>query len=85
MSEIRYVMAFASSCRPALNPGWAEYLLAWAEAAHNRTRARETARAALRLRRAYHPPGSREIAEAERLVEVLSGGRPGGGTPGGGG
>ncbi|MFC5744624.1 hypothetical protein [Actinomadura rugatobispora] len=70
--EIRHVHSKARWARVPLEPGWAESLLARAEAgAGEPSEALRWAEESHRLKAGYFPPGSRQVVEAERLLSRL--------------
>jgi hypothetical protein len=75
--EIRHVHSKARWARVPLEPGWAESLLARAEAAAGEpSEALRWAEESHRLKAGYFPPGSRQVIEAERLLGALREGDP---------
>jgi hypothetical protein len=74
LSGISHVRQLCQRVRAILTPGWPEFLLARAQVADGmaKDRALGAAQEALRLRRAYFSPGSREVVDAQQLVDELS-------------
>jgi hypothetical protein len=69
--EIRHVRTAATVRQVALDPGWAEFLLASGLAAQDDAAALPIAERALALRESHYPGDSRQVAEARALVEIL--------------